>query len=120
MRRNNIEIRKTSTCKSPVEYYFEIVKWQSNKYFGRYDEFIKNGYKESFLGYSLEKDGHSISVHAFTGNPETCFTIASWGSSPPFKFRKIQDRFNNLDNEEKAIFEKLYIHREKQNKKRNG
>lgn len=61
----------------PKFSFFEIVKFEKNPYFGKYQEYIDNGYEESFGGDFLQKDGHSIQK-TFFDREESCYTLASW------------------------------------------
>ena len=41
IRINNIEFRKYNSTKTKKPLY-EIIKWESNFYYGKYDEYIKD------------------------------------------------------------------------------
>lgn len=89
---------------------FEIVKWQPNPYYGKLDEYIKDGYEYSFDGIFLKKPGHSIQK-TFFENPESCYTLAYWVDidndemSPDLKF--VGSRPFMLDPQEKLYFMQL-------------
>lgn len=74
-----------SHLKLPKFSFFEIVKFEKNGLFGKLQEYIDNGYEESFSGDFLQKDGRSIQK-SFFDREESCFTLASW---------------NNMDHDEK-------------------
>lgn len=74
IRINNIEARKYNSTKSEQSFY-EIVKWEVNKLFGKEDEYREDGYVDSFGGDFLEKNGHRISKSSFQSN-ESCFVVA--------------------------------------------
>ena len=61
----------------PKFSFFEIVKFEKNPYFGKYQEYIDNGYEESFGGDFIQKPGHSIQK-TFFDREESCYTLASW------------------------------------------
>ena len=71
--------------------YFEIVKFEKNPYFGKYQEYIDMGYEESFGGDFLQKDHMSIDKNSFD-REESCYTLANWDNldhdelTPDLKF----------------------------------
>lgn len=66
-----------SHLKMPKFSFFEIVKFEKNPHFGKYQEYIDDGYEESFGGDFLQKDGISIQK-TFFDREESCYTLASW------------------------------------------
>ncbi len=66
IRIGEIEARWTQT--SP-----EIVFWYPNRYYGKLDEYLSNGYEKR--GGVIYKDNYGIGLSCFE-NPETCYTIA--------------------------------------------
>ena len=66
-----------SQLKLPKFSFFEIVKFEKNPHFGKYQEYLDNGYEESFGGDFLQKDNLSIQK-TFFEKEESCFTLASW------------------------------------------
>lgn len=94
----------------PKFSHFEIVKWEPNHYYGKYDEYINNGYVESFGGGYLQKPGHSIDINFFK-SPENCYTLAYWVDmdhdelSPDLKF--VGNRPVKLSKEEQQVFMQL-------------
>jgi len=99
----------TGTDKSNFSH-FEIVKWQPNPYYGKYDEYITNGYVESFGGDYLQKPGHSIDINFFK-SPENCYALAYWINmdhdemSPDLQF--VGNRPVRLNKEEQQAFMEL-------------
>jgi hypothetical protein len=93
--------------------FFEIMKWQENKYYGKLQEYLDNGWEISFGGEFLQKigGGHSISLSAFTHSPETCYMLACWRDmdhdekSPDLEF--VGSRPFDLTEEEQVIFMRL-------------
>jgi hypothetical protein len=71
--------------------FFEIVKFEKNPHFGKYQEYLENGYEESFGGEFLQKDHMAIDKNSFD-REESCFTLASWDNinhdelTPDLKF----------------------------------
>lgn len=57
--------------------FFEILKYEKNTYYGREQEYLDNGYEESFGGEFLQKNGHSIDK-AFFKKEETAYMLAHW------------------------------------------
>jgi hypothetical protein len=97
----------------PRYSFFEILKWEPNRYYGKLQEYLDDGWEISFGGEFLQKigGGHSISLSFFTGNPESCYMLASWTNrdhdekSPDLKF--VGSRPMDLNEEEQMIFMKL-------------
>ena len=75
IRINNIEVRLYNITKTNRKFY-DIVKWETNKYYGKLQEYLDNGYVESFLGYAVGKGGHNLS-RSFFDTAETCYTVAT-------------------------------------------
>jgi hypothetical protein len=95
----------------PRYSFFEILKWEPNQYYGKLQEYLNDGWEISFSGEFLQKNHTSISLSFFTGNPESCYMLASWTNmdhdekSPDLKF--VGSRPMDLNEEEQSIFMKL-------------
>jgi len=61
--------------KGSKEKMYEIIQWERCSYFEKLQEYLDNGYTESFLGEFIQKDGHRIS-RGFFDTKEICFVIA--------------------------------------------
>ena len=87
--------------------YFEIVKFEKNPYFGKMQEYLDNGYVESFGGDFLQKPGHSVQK-TFFDREESCYTLATWDNmdhdelTPDLRF--VGSRPFGLSKEELDIF----------------
>jgi hypothetical protein len=87
--------------------YFEIVKFEKNPYFGKYQEYIDDGYEETFGGDFLQKIGHSIQK-TFFDREESCYTLANWDNmdhdelTPDLRF--VGSRPFDLSKEDMDIF----------------
>ena len=57
--------------------FFEILKYEKNPYFGKEQEYLDNGYVESFGGDFLQKDHHSIQ-RTFFKKEESAYMLAHW------------------------------------------
>ena len=57
--------------------FFEILKYEKNTYYGREQEYLDNGYEESFGGDFLQKDHHSIQ-RTFFKKEESAYMLAHW------------------------------------------
>jgi hypothetical protein len=109
------ENAKKKTLNSHLDHprysFFEIVKWSSNGYYGKLEEYLENGWEISHGGEKLEKDRIGIDLSLFTRNPETCYTLASWTNmdhdecSPDLRF--VGSRPMDLFEEEQATFMEL-------------
>jgi hypothetical protein len=107
IRIDNFEVRKYTTTKVK-EVFYEIVKWEPCKYYGKLDEYLNNGYSESFGGSWFQKDNHNIS-RTFFDMPETCYTIADIiKDNEGWYLKTVLDRFCNLTKEEQLKFIELY------------
>jgi len=107
IRINNLEFRKYTSTKKDKPLY-EIIKWETNIYFGKKQEYLENGYKPNFEGRGLTKNNHTIDLKFFD-NPQFCFTIAfiekgkeSW------ELRSVGERLLELTPEEWTDFLKVY------------
>ncbi len=95
----------------PKYSFFEILKWEPNKYYGKLKEYLDDGWEISFSGEFLQKSRTSISLSFFSRSPETCYMLASWTNmdhdekSPDLKF--VGSRPMDLTEEEQMIFMKL-------------
>ena len=99
IRIDNIEFKKYTSTKIKESLY-EIVKWQTNYYFGREEEYKNDGYVESFGGNYLQKNGHSIDK-SFFNNKETCFVLAFIEKgSESWKLRSVGETLLDLTPEE--------------------
>lgn len=76
LRINNIEFRKYTFLKLGKENFYEIVKWYENSYFGKEQEYIDKGYKESFGGEFLTNGKGSSIQKSFFKYKESCIAIA--------------------------------------------
>lgn len=67
------------TLQSHLNYnkfsYFEIVKYEKNPYYGKYEEYLKDGWEEINNGQAVNKDWRTIHKSCFQ-NEETCYTLA--------------------------------------------
>ena len=108
IRINNIEIREYTSTKKDKPFY-EIIKWYPNIYFGKEEEYIKDGYVDN--GDSLKKEkpqmGHSISKNAFT-LPESCYVIAFIEKGSDWQLRSVGERLLELTPEEWNDFHQVY------------
>ncbi len=101
-----------SHLKIPKFSFFEIVKFEKNPYFGKYQEYLEDGYEESFGGDFLQKDGRSIQK-TFFDREESCYTLASWDNinhdelTPDLKF--CGSRPFDLDAHELEVFMQLAL-----------
>ena len=73
IRINNIECRKPSPIKDKLVY--EIIKWETNPYYGKEEELVKEGYEQSIGDDFLKKDNHYIDINSFK-NLESCYVVA--------------------------------------------
>ena len=108
IRINNIEGRKYTT--KLKETFYEIVAWSPNVYFGKEQEYLDNGYEESFGAEFLTKNGHSISK-SFFKSPEQCYVIAHLELNkrePDVNLKSIGSRLLDLTNDELDDFLLLY------------
>lgn len=107
IRINNIEFRKYNSIKTKKPLY-EIIKWEFNPYYGKYDEYIKDGYEESFGGNFLQKNGCSIQK-TFFDKPESCFVIAFIEKdSESWELKCVGERLLDLTPEEWDDFHQVY------------
>lgn len=108
IRIDNFEVRKYNTTKTKQKFY-EIIKWEPCRYYGKLDEYLNNGYKESFGGSMIQKDNHSISK-SFFDIPETCYTISTIEqNNEGWYLKTVLDRFCTLTDVEQMKFIGLYI-----------
>lgn len=95
----------------PKYSFFEILKWEPNPYYGKLQEYLDNGWEESFGGDFLQKNRTSITISFFTNSPKHCYMLASWTNmdhdekSPDLKF--VGSRPMDLSTEEQVVFMKL-------------
>jgi hypothetical protein len=85
--------------------HFEILKWDNNHYYGKLEEYIKDGWEQD--GGFLRKNGVNIDINFFL-KKETCYTIASFvniETSPTLEFVGI--RPCDLDEDETLTFMEL-------------
>lgn len=102
----NIEFRKYPHDKR--KGFYEIVKWQSNPYYGREQEYRDNGYVDSFLGDSLTNNGRSIQKTSFS-LPETCYVLAFVEKgNESWELRSVGERLLELTPEEVTTFFEVY------------
>ena len=92
---NNLSLNLTKSMKG--EFYFEIVQYYPNPYYGRENEFVKNGdyYKDyRFINTSIHKSCFK--------NKESCYTVGYFiydennGESPDFKSVGSRLSFNDI------------------------
>lgn len=95
--------------KGPKFSYFEIVKEEPNPYFGKYEEYLENGYRESFGGEFIEKiDGSSSISRSCFLNETVSYVLAYWDNldhderTPDLKF--VGSRPFDLTKDEQAVF----------------
>jgi hypothetical protein len=72
VRINNVEFRNNCNTNPSIDKG-EFLVWEPCSYYGKYDEYIKNGWVEK--GDFLSKDSCSVSV-SFFDRKETCYVIA--------------------------------------------
>lgn len=107
MRIENIAYNTYKHKKSKIH---EIIKYEQNKYFGKEDEYRKEGYVDSFGGDYLEKGIHSI-PKIFFEHKEFCYTIAFLDynkNEPCISLRTVSNRLLELSKSERDIFFQLY------------
>lgn len=104
IRIENIEIRKTNYKNNP----YEFLCWQINPYFGKLQEYINNGYEESFGGDFLTKEKLSIQKSYFT-YPESCYVIA-WmkRDKEGYYMETVGSRLLEISEEELKLFFDIY------------
>lgn len=102
IRIENIELKKTKYKDSP----YEFVKWYSNPTYGKWDEMVKEGWKEDYD--SLTKDHISYHKSCFQ-NPESCYVIA-WmkKDNNSWYLEYVENRLLDLSIEERNIFFDIY------------
>ena len=108
IRINNIECRKHAPS-TKGKFLYEIVKWQTNPYYGKEEELIKDGYEWSISGEFLQKDEHIIDGMCFYAK-ESCYVIA-WlkiGSEDTPYIETVGDRLLDLDGAELYSFMEVY------------
>jgi hypothetical protein len=95
--------------KIPPFSFFEIVKCQPNQYYGKLDEYLKNGWAEDLNGNLIRKDNIGIQKDCFL-NEETNFMLARWNGidhdelTPDLEF--VGNRpFELTDEEQKHFWE---------------
>jgi hypothetical protein len=107
IRINNLEFKKYTSTKTKKPLY-EIVKWYTNIYFGKEEEYRKDGYVDSFGDNFLQKGGSSISKGSFI-LPETCIVIAFIEKgSEDWELRSVGERLLELTPEEWEDFHQVY------------
>jgi hypothetical protein len=109
IRVNNIECRKYTATKTD-DVHYEIVKWEKNLYFGKEEEYRKDGYVDSFGGDFLQKNGSSIQK-TFFNHEETCYTVASLNlnrKEPDVYLESVGSRLLDLTPEEIQDFFEVY------------
>jgi hypothetical protein len=113
----NLEVRNNHNNKplfnlSGDESYstFELIKWTTNEHYGKYDEYIEDGYELSFLGGFIRKNNISIDINCFK-NPESCFVIGffrlNYNEPEAIWLELIIDRYIDLSEEELLVFKKI-------------
>jgi len=107
VRINNIEFRKYTSTKRDKPLY-EIVKWELNPYYGKKEEYIKDGYVLNFEGWGLTKNGHIIDLKFFD-IPKTCIVIAFIEKgSESWELRSVGERLLDLTPKEWEDFHSVY------------
>lgn len=109
VRVNNVEGRKYTSTKTKDTFY-EIVLWQPNVYYNKEEEYLGNGYEDSFSGDFLVKNGHSIQK-TFFNHKETCFTIANLELNyrePDINLKSVGSRLLDLTDDEIKDFFEVY------------
>lgn len=103
----NLEFRKHAESKYKL---YEIIKWDSNVYYNKEQEYRDDGYINSFGGDFLIGSGHAIDKKFFT-SPETCYVIC-WlkinKKEPDVYIESIGSRLLDLSEIEKQDFWKVY------------
>lgn len=117
IRINNIEFRKYTSTKQKNPLY-EIIKWSTNPYYGKEEEYRKKGYIDNFGGSWLQKDGHSIDKYFFL-NPESCYVLAFIEKgSEEWELKSVGERLLDLTPDEWIEFGEVYkLGQNKLNKK---
>ena len=102
IRIENIELKKTKYKDSP----YEFVKWYPNPTYGKWDEMVKEGWREN--GEFLTKDYFSYHKSCFE-HPESCYVIA-WlkKDNDGWYLETVGDRLLDLSIEERNIFFDIY------------
>lgn len=103
IRINNIECRK---CDTP---FYEIINWFPNPYYGKEDDYIKDGYEWNDDKTCLIKDCYHIHESNFK-NEESCCVIA-WiklSDDGTVTLESVDDRILNLEPEELKDFIEVY------------
>ena len=100
VRINNLEFRKYTSTKVDTILY-EIIKWETNPYYNKENQYRDNGYVDSFGGDFLQKDKESIDKIHFK-YPETCYTIANvkQDSENHWMLISVGENLTDLSNEE--------------------
>lgn len=107
IRINNLEFKKYTSTKTKKPLY-EIIKWETNRHFGKEEEYRKDGYIDSFEGQFLQKSGHSIDKTLFK-SPETCYVIAFIERDlENWSLKSVGERMLDLTPEEWEDFHQVY------------
>ena len=107
IRINNIEFKKYNSNKTKKPLY-EIIKWESNPYYDKKLEYLKEGYKVNHEGWGLTKNGHTIDMKFFNTR-ESCFVIAFIEkNSESWELRSVGERLLDLTPEEWNDFHQVY------------
>lgn len=103
---NNIEFRKYKGSKD----LYEIIKWFDNPKYGKYNDYLNDGYIESFGGDFLEKDHIHISKSLFE-LPEICYVVSFIKfnkKEPCYYLESVGDRLLDLSEGEINDFWDVY------------
>jgi hypothetical protein len=102
----NIECRKYTATKT-ISIYYEIVKWDDNPHYNKMQDYLDDGYEESFCGDFLLKDSRSIQKTSFN-LPKYCFTIASLYKGEEWYLQSVGSRICELNSQELEDFLEVY------------
>lgn len=106
IRIGNIECRRY-TCTKTDKLHYEIIKWENNPHFGKMQDYLDNGFEESFGGHFIEKGGHSIQKSAFNLS-EYCFTIGSLYKGEEWYLQSVGSRICELNDIDLTDFIEVY------------
>jgi hypothetical protein len=89
---------------------FELVKWYSNPYYNKLEQYYNEGYEDSFLGSFLVKDNISINKILFN-DKESCYSIGffniNYKEPEALKIEFDCERYVNLSQTDLNIVNKL-------------
>ncbi len=106
IRIGNIECRKYTSTKTDKLFY-EIIKWSINPSYGKMQEYLDDGYVDSFGTDFLQKGNSSVQKTKFELK-ETCFTVASLHKSEDWSLQSVGGRICELSDDELLDFMEVY------------